>query len=102
LGSIAGGAYPGIDNVALVAAPGDSDGDSIPDDTDNCPTTANADQADTDADGQGDACDPDDDGDGILDGADNCLLSVGAENDQADDDNDGIGDQCMLCSMSLP
>ena len=35
----------------------DSDGDGIPDSTDNCPTTVNPDQADTDADGIGDACD---------------------------------------------
>ncbi len=34
----------------------DGDGDGVPDDTDNCPTTANADQADADGDGVGDAC----------------------------------------------
>ncbi len=36
----------------------DSDGDGVPDDADNCPATANADQADVDDDGAGDACDP--------------------------------------------
>ena len=36
----------------------DSDGDSHPDASDNCPDVANADQADFDADGEGDACDP--------------------------------------------
>jgi predicted dienelactone hydrolase len=34
------------------------DGDGVPDATDNCPGTANADQTDADNDGTGDACDP--------------------------------------------
>ena len=38
--------------------PLDTDGDGIPDAIDNCPTTANADQADADNDGIGDVCDP--------------------------------------------
>jgi MYXO-CTERM domain-containing protein len=37
--------------------PVDSDGDSVVDGLDNCPTVANADQADTDDDGIGDLCD---------------------------------------------
>jgi hypothetical protein len=35
----------------------DTDGDGIPDSSDNCPLVANPDQADVDADGVGDACD---------------------------------------------
>lgn len=35
----------------------DSDGDGVPDATDNCPNTANPGQADADGDGIGDACD---------------------------------------------
>ncbi|HCE39728.1 MAG TPA: thrombospondin, partial [Alcanivorax sp.] len=37
----------------------DTDGDGVPDDLDNCPNTANADQADADGDGIGDVCDDD-------------------------------------------
>ena len=57
----------------------DSDGDGIPDTTDNCPAVANPDQADTDTDGVGDACD-------------NCPSVPNP--DQADGNGDGIGDTC--------
>ena len=50
----------------------DMDNDGVPDESDNCPETPNADQADTDNDGSGNACDTDDDNDGILDELDNC------------------------------
>ena len=70
----------------------DDDGDGILDTDDNCPLTPNAEQTDTDNDGEGDACDEDDDGDGILDSVDNCPLT--ANPDQLDTDNDGIGDVC--------
>jgi uncharacterized repeat protein (TIGR01451 family)/CSLREA domain-containing protein len=80
----------------------DGDGDTIPDDLDNCPTTANTDQNDADADGIGDACDncaavanqdqEDADGDGVGDACDNCP-SV-ANGDQADADGDGTGNAC--------
>ena len=52
-----------LSSFALAGA----DGDGVPDDSDNCPGIANADQLDTDSDGAGDVCDTDDDGDGILD-----------------------------------
>jgi hypothetical protein len=45
----------------------DTDGDGVPDFRDNCPSIANADQANTDGDSLGDACDPDANGDGIAD-----------------------------------
>lgn len=72
--------------------PADGDGDGVPDSSDNCPTTANADQRDLDADGAGDACDEDDDGDNVADSSDNC---PGVSNqDQTDEDGDGRGDEC--------
>lgn len=44
-------------HVTAVAPVEDTDGDGIPDATDNCPTVPNPDQADTNGDGTGDACD---------------------------------------------
>jgi hypothetical protein len=70
--------------------------DSVCDATDNCPLVSNPDQADSDADGVGDACEElppvDTDGDGIPDSEDNCPLV--SNPDQADSDADGIGDAC--------
>ena len=43
----------------------DHDGDGVNDDTDHCPFTFNPDHADTDSDGQEDACDADDTGSGL-------------------------------------
>lgn len=63
--------------VLFVMSDFDADGD--PDDADNCPATANPDQADVDLDGVGDACD-------------NCPTTPNP--DQADADNDGLADAC--------
>lgn len=60
-----------VDSFTLLKG-GDEDGDRIPDPEDNCPQTANPDQADFDADGLGDACDDDGDGDGVANQADRC------------------------------
>jgi Tol biopolymer transport system component len=48
----------------------DGDSDAIADVADNCPTTANPTQVNSDTDGLGDACDNDDDNDGISDSID--------------------------------
>lgn len=84
---------------------GDADGDHFPNECDNCPADHNADQYDSDGDGQGDACDPctDSDGDGFADTdfpsdicpPDNC--SYDANPLQEDTDGDGFGDACDLC-----
>jgi hypothetical protein len=66
----------------------DTDGDGILDDVDNCPETANANQADLDSDGIGDVCDTDIDGDGTDNEED--AFPRDPEED-TDTDNDGIG-----------
>lgn len=70
----------------------DHDGDTIDDLIDNCPDVANEDQADSDSDGIGDACEPDTDGDGVIDDVDNCIADTNTG--QEDSDGDGIGDAC--------
>ena len=89
-----------------VPLPPDGDGDGVPDLLDNCPATANADQADFDGDGLGDPCDPDldgngsddpadgdYDGDGLVGSADLCPFWP-ASGEQIDVDEDSIGDDC--------
>jgi len=51
--------------VCPVPGDEDVDQDGVVDGDDNCPTKANAEQSDLDADGEGDACDGDIDGDGV-------------------------------------
>ncbi len=74
----------------------DSDGDGVPDSSDNCPTVYNPDQADFDHDGMGDACDPDDDNDGLLDVNEpaGCQFNPDCDGDKVSDGNldpDGAG-----------
>ena len=79
-------------SLTRLATPVDTDGDGVIDTSDNCPDEANADQRDTDADGEGDACDGDDDGDLVPDEDDNCPLVSNAS--QLDTDGDRRGDAC--------
>ncbi len=82
--------------------PGDQDSDGLPDDWDNCPTTANPQQLDNDTDTIGTACDncplisntsqTDSDNDTVGDPCDNCPND--ANPDQLDTDNDTYGDIC--------
>ncbi|WP_235855744.1 gliding motility-associated C-terminal domain-containing protein [Flagellimonas aequoris] len=67
----------------------DSDGDGFRDDVDNCASISNADQLDTDGDGEGDVCDTDDDDDGTPDVDDAFPLD---DTEDTDTDGDGIGD----------
>ncbi len=72
----------------------DTDSDGRIDTLDNCPLISNANQLDTDFDGEGDVCDSDDDDDTILDGDDNCPLDANLA--QKDTDQDGEGDTCDM------
>lgn len=72
----------------------DIDGDSIPDDSDNCPNVPNEDQSNYDSDSFGDACDDDDDNDGVPDESD---LFPFDETESADSDGDGVGDNSDNC-----
>jgi len=98
------GAYnPGCAVVVV-----DSDGDGVADEDDNCPTIANADQADVDGDGQGNVCDNcpqtanvdqvDADADGVGDVCDNCPAVANV--DQLDVDGDGLGNACDNCPQT--
>ena len=71
----------------VCSEPIDSDGDSIPNDLDNCPYYYNPDQGDSDGNGIGDLC-QDSDGDGINDVED---YFPNDPNEWEDTDNDGIG-----------
>ncbi len=70
----------------------DADGDFVCAPPDNCPGVMNANQKDSDMDGQGDACDVDLDNDGRPDSIDNCWTIPNW--DQKNTDGDSYGDVC--------
>jgi CSLREA domain-containing protein len=94
---------------SLYDTDGDGIGNGYPDPIDNCPLVANPDQADTDSDGQGDACDVcisdpsnDADSDGICVGSGYLPPKTGANDNcpadpnplQENFDGDPLGDAC--------
>jgi len=90
-------ALPTIPNdaVTVLELSDDSDGDSVPQNQDNCTEVANTHQIDTDSDGYGNACDADYNNDGIVNGSDFWILrkafgtKVGDPNYNPDVDNTG-------------
>lgn len=76
-------ANPTTGSCGVPCGTGDTDGDGVPDSSDNCPLVTNPTQDDGDGDGVGDACD-------------NCPTVPNT--DQSDGDGDGSGDACDVCT----
>jgi hypothetical protein len=83
-----------LDTGECVEPDPDADGDGIFDIDDNCPDTANADQADQDEDGLGDLCDDDADGDGDLNDSDCDDLDPSRFHGQFEICDDAIDNDC--------
>jgi hypothetical protein len=84
--------------------PVDTDGDGIPDSSDNCTLVANTGQQDTDADGYGNICDPDFDNNNIVNAADLAYMRTTffSSDPLSDLNSDGVvnaGDLAILSSF---
>lgn len=103
--SAPGGPVPGMDGYEYDAScepelvDADVDADGVLDESDNCPSVANADQADLDGDHVGDVCDSDADGDGSLQPADcddsDAAVYPGAAEFLEDDGVPGFDSNCV-------
>lgn len=92
-------------DVVAYVTKADTDGDGVPNETDNCPLVANPGQENPDGDSFGSACDncpslasanqTDTDGDGVGNVCDNCISN--ANPDQINTDGDLYGDACDNC-----
>jgi hypothetical protein len=95
-------------NTSEFSAPfvADTDGDGVPDSSDNCPDDANADQANADGDQWGDVCDDDDDNDGMPDGFElansACGLDPLFDDGQVDADSDFLSNLTEFTEGTLP
>ncbi|MEM6640810.1 MAG: hypothetical protein AAF610_13015 [Pseudomonadota bacterium] len=78
-------------DVFVCDLPTDSDGDGVPDATDNCTLAANPDQTDSNDDGFGNACDADLNNDNVVNFVDLGLLRGVFFTDDADADFNGDG-----------
>ncbi|HLA39195.1 MAG TPA: thrombospondin type 3 repeat-containing protein, partial [Candidatus Glassbacteria bacterium] len=99
----AGGAWgPALSVVAVVGST-DTDGDGVPDASDNCPNDANTDQLNTDGDAAGNVCDTDDDNDGMPDSFETTYGLNPLVNDAAaDNDGDGVSNLAEYTNGSNP
>lgn len=84
----------------LIPSEGDNDGDFVLDEEDNCVSTSNPSQRDTDGDLLGDACDTDKDNDGVLNRDDNCPVDINPDTQNDDADGDTVGDSCDACAAT--